>query len=98
MTFAVRVIPNLSNCRRLAGLKLLRALVRRAGDASANPGILSSAGSASDSEVSDKQLVLEAALPYKETMLKLARLALTDSEAKVTALSSEILSAMAWWP
>jgi hypothetical protein len=42
--------------------------------------------------------VLEAMLPQKEKMLKLARQALSDSEAQVTALSSDIISAMAWWP
>jgi hypothetical protein len=46
----------------------------------------------------DRQLVLEALLPQKEKMNKLAKQALSDSEAKVTALASDALSAMAWWP
>ena len=53
---------------------------------------------AQNPEARDRQLILEAMLPNKETMLKLARQVLSDSEAKVTALSSDILSAMSWWP
>jgi proteasome component ECM29 len=80
---------------RLAGLKLLRALVLRAGNATDN----SISGTVQQTpEARDRQLVLESLLPQKEKMLKLARQALSDSEAQVTALSSMILSAMAWWP
>jgi hypothetical protein len=46
----------------------------------------------------DRQLLLEALLPQKERMLKLAKQTWDDSEAQVTALASEILIAMAWWP
>jgi hypothetical protein len=50
----------------------------------------------SDSE--EKQLTLEALLPHKEEMLRLVRSSLSDTESKVTALSSEILGNMVWWP
>ena len=46
----------------------------------------------------EKQLVLEAMLPHKEEIMKLARRSLADPEAKVTALSSEIIGLMSWWP
>jgi hypothetical protein len=50
------------------------------------------------SDLQEKQLTLEALLPHKEEMVRLARASLSDSESKVTALSSEILGNMAWWP
>lgn len=71
---------------RLASLELLEALVARAGrktDTGSNEGQL---------------LVLESLLPHKERMIQLAKATLVDSEAKVTALASNILSSMAWWP
>jgi hypothetical protein len=45
-----------------------------------------------------KQLVLEALLPYKEEILLLLRKSLADSEPKVTAVSSEVLTKLVWWP
>lgn len=76
---------------RLAGLKILSILVGRVG----NRAIVSTA----DNLVEQKrQLVLEAVLPRKEEILSLTRSSLTDPEAKVTALGSEIISAMSWWP
>ena len=78
---------------RHAGLKVARALVSRAGDAAAAGN---TASNMVDSD--DRQLILEAVLPHKESILRISRKALSDSEAKVTALSSEILSAMSWWP
>jgi hypothetical protein len=45
-----------------------------------------------------KQLVLEALLPYKEEILLLLRKSLADSEPKVTAVSSEVLTKLTWWP
>lgn len=73
---------------------MLNALVNRAGKAT------SSGGPSTGLEVlgQDRQLVLEALLPQKEKMNKLAKQALSDSEAKVTAFASDALSAMAWWP
>mmetsp|Transcript_13480 Transcript_13480/g.27911 ORF Transcript_13480/g.27911 Transcript_13480/m.27911 type:complete len:954 (-) Transcript_13480:1673-4534(-) len=70
---------------RHAGLKVLEALVMRVGRSTEK----------SDQE---KRLVLEAILPFKEELLRLLRTSLRDSEAKVTALSTEILTGMAWWP
>jgi hypothetical protein len=46
----------------------------------------------------DEPLMLEAILPQKEDILRLLRTSLTDSEAKVTALSSTVFSDMTWWP
>lgn len=76
---------------RFAGLKLLRALVDRAGTSaiiavSQNP------------EEGERQLVLEALLPHKEDIMTIASKSLTDREARVTALSSEIIGRMSWWP
>jgi hypothetical protein len=69
---------------RIAGLEIVKSLTGRAG-----PSPIKS---------QDKQLILEALLPQKEVILKLVRSSLGDSEAKVTALSSDILSNMTWWP
>ena len=71
---------------RFAGLKILDSLVARAGTRQINP------------DEQDRQLLLEATLPQKEDLLKLLRSSLSDSEAKITALSSEILGRMSWWP
>ena len=46
----------------------------------------------------EKQLVLEALLPEKERILKIAKESLKDNEAKVTALAAEICGALSWWP
>lgn len=59
--------------------------------------LVARAGKASSSD-SDKQLILEALLPHKEVILKHLKACLRDSESKVTALASDILSSMAWWP
>ena len=77
---------------RLAGLELLEGIVGRAGVATT-----SNLGGGSEKE-QEKQLVLESLLPEKERIVKLCKSTLADSEAKVTALSSSILSSMAWWP
>ena len=77
---------------RFAGLKLLHALVSRAGTRPFGNDVSMS------TEESDRQLLLEAILPQQDEILKLARKALTDPEAKVTALSSEVLAMMSWWP
>jgi hypothetical protein len=74
---------------RYSGLKILHCLTSRAGK-----GAATSTGS----DLQEKQLTLEALLPHKEEMVRLARASLSDSESKVTALSSEILGNMAWWP
>lgn len=70
---------------RHGGLSVLQKLVARAGDAS---GGVAPGG----------KMVLEALLPHKETILKQVRACLRDSESRVTALASDILSSMAWWP
>ncbi len=46
----------------------------------------------------ENQLMLEALLPMKESIVALAKSNLQDSEARVTAMSSEILASLAWWP
>jgi len=55
-------------------------------------------GRSTEKSDQEKRLVLEAILPFKEELLRLLRTSLRDSEAKVTALSTEILTGMAWWP
>lgn len=74
---------------RFAGLSLLRTLVQRPG---------TSVVMDSTDHDDGKQLVLEAILPHKEEIMRLARRSLADSEAKVTALGSDIIGLMAWWP
>ncbi len=51
-----------------------------------------------DPKAQERQLVLEAVLPLKETISMLTKQTLRDSEATVTALASQILSSMTWWP
>lgn len=76
---------------RFAGLKILYSLVVRAGTKPIE--------SASKSKMEqERQLLLEAMLPQKEVLLSLLRKALSDPEAKVTALSSDIVSTTFWWP
>jgi proteasome component ECM29 len=81
---------------RYAGLQLLISLVKRGGERGASLIMVNTASS--DTRQQAEQLALEALLPYKETILRLARSNLTDSESKVTALAIEVCSAMAWWP
>lgn len=76
---------------RLAGLELLEAIVGRASGAKTNH-------LDGNEQVKEKQLALESLLPEKEKIVKLCKSTLADSEAKVTALSSSILSSLAWWP
>jgi proteasome component ECM29 len=70
--------------RRVAGLTIIESLTSRAGT-----------GHNTSNEM---QLVLEALLPHKELIVRLVRSSLSDSEAKVTALSSNIITHMSWWP
>ena len=79
---------------RMAGLKLLHALVNRAGSFSDASGSVVASGS----DAADKQLILEAILPEKERIQKIARTSLTDNEAQVTAVATEICGALSWWP
>ncbi|KAL9182267.1 hypothetical protein ACHAXT_012919 [Thalassiosira profunda] len=71
---------------RLSGLELLLSLVSRVGSQKA---------SAADSE---KQLIMESILPYKEKIVDLARKSLADNESQVTATASKITLTIAWWP
>lgn len=71
---------------RLSGLELLLSLVNRVGNqkmSSVDP---------------EKQLIMESILPYKETIIDLARRSLSDNESQVTATASKITLVMAWWP
>jgi hypothetical protein len=68
---------------RFAGLQLLENLVFRGGRKNASI---------------DMQLNLEALLPHKEVILRLTRSCLSDSESSIIALSSSVVSSMAWWP
>lgn len=69
---------------RIAGLEIIDSLTIRAGTG--------------QNTSSEKQLILESLLPQKEVLVKLLRSTLTDSESKVTSLSSSIISRMTWWP
>eukprot|EP00584_Thalassiosira_punctigera_P018638 CAMPEP_0172559748 /NCGR_PEP_ID=MMETSP1067-20121228/85506_1 /TAXON_ID=265564 ORGANISM="Thalassiosira punctigera, Strain Tpunct2005C2" /NCGR_SAMPLE_ID=MMETSP1067 /ASSEMBLY_ACC=CAM_ASM_000444 /LENGTH=976 /DNA_ID=CAMNT_0013349411 /DNA_START=13 /DNA_END=2940 /DNA_ORIENTATION=- len=70
---------------RLSGLELLLSLVSRVGNQKMS------------NVDSEKQLIMEAILPYKEMIVDLARKSLADSESQVTATASKITLAMAWW-
>jgi proteasome component ECM29 len=75
---------------RLSGLKLLQALVGRAGSRAI--------GVPQSEKDKEMQILLEAILPHKEAIMAMVRKSLTDPEAKVTALGSDILGLMSWWP
>lgn len=81
---------------RFAGIKLLHSLISRVGHVS--DSTISSNKVEQDDVTHERQKLLESMLPHKDEMLKLAKQSLSDSEAKVTALASEIAKAMAWWP
>lgn len=85
---------------RYSGMKLLYALVSRAGSTKDNSTAFSIAGTNTlqTSSSLDRQLLLEALLPYKEKILKVARSSLRDSEVKVTSMGTDVCSSMAWWP
>jgi proteasome component ECM29 len=68
---------------RHGGLTILQKLVNRTGKASGTP---------------ETSRTLEALLPHKEAILQQVRACLKDPEARITALASDILSSMAWWP
>lgn len=70
---------------RHAGVKILQTLASRA-------------GTGLEKHSNEKQLILEAILPHKEEMQRLLRLSLSDPEAQITALSTDVLRAIAWWP
>eukprot|EP00934_Nitzschia_sp_Nitz4_P006344 Nitzschia sp. Nitz4//scaffold36_size144017//17459//24583//NITZ4_003068-RA/size144017-snap-gene-0.188-mRNA-1//1//CDS//3329549402//6334//frame0 len=73
---------------RLAGMEILQALIARVG--------ASRGGQPTTTE--ERQLTLEALLPQKESLAKVAKDALKDSEARVTACATEILREIALWP
>jgi hypothetical protein len=77
----------------LAGLEVLHALVSRCGQGNVDNII-----QGTDPNLDERQLILEAVLPQKEIISTLTKQTLRDSEAKVTALASQILSSMTWWP
>jgi len=84
---------------RYAGLKLLHNFVSRVGTTKEGSAAFSIAGATADKHADlERQLVLEALLPHKEKILKLARTSLADSEATVTKLGTDICAAIAWWP
>ena len=83
---------------RLAGLKLLRALVLRAGDATDSSSVFSIGPKQTTGSSTNKQLILEALLPSKEKIIKISRSSLSDSESQVTEVATEVCSALSWWP
>jgi proteasome component ECM29 len=73
---------------RLAGLAVLQAIVLRTDKRE----------STQEETLQEKQLILEAVLPYKETIQGIAKRMLNDTESAVTALSTKILSSLSTWP
>lgn len=94
----IEVLDDLINCSelylkdnwkvRLAKLKILSCLCSRSGNRT----------SIKTNDTNEMQLMLEALLPLKERMTIIAKSSLTDAESKVTAMASEIIASMAWWP
>ena len=87
--FSLAVTHNPSDSfpyHRQAGLELLLFLVSRVGNQKMS------------SVDSEKQLIMEAILPYKEQIIDVARKSLADNESQVTATASKITLTMAWWP
>jgi hypothetical protein len=76
---------------RLAAIGVLRSIVARAGRIKEKNGFIVDS-------VHDQLLILEAALPHKEAIQELAKMSLSDSEARVTALSTDVLSIVSSWP
>ena len=84
---------------RLAGLRILLALCVRTSpkQTTRNMGLGKASLERSASE-KERQIITESILPYKEQILAIARSSLSDNEAQVTKVASEILSEIAWWP
>ncbi len=84
---------------RLAGLKIIISLCSRANTHSTSRTLgMGSSNLAESSDEKERQLLLEAILPYKERIQGIARSCMADNEAKVTAAASEIMSDISWWP
>ncbi|KAG7360904.1 proteasome stabiliser [Nitzschia inconspicua] len=72
---------------RHSSLLILQSVVMRGGE-----------GTGEISQGGEKELILEAILPFKEIIQGLVRKALIDNEAHVTALATKILSLLTAWP
>ena len=81
---------------RLAGLMILKSLVDRVGPSV--PRNIDIAQSSQSTKGRNGQLILEALLPHKEEMLRMSRTCLSDPEAKVTAVATDVCGSMGWWP
>jgi len=73
---------------RVAGLSILQNLCKRSRNRT----------SSIQTDMDKKQLVLEALLPFKEKIVKLATSTLTDKESNVAIIASEIIDQCSWWP
>jgi proteasome component ECM29 len=71
---------------RYSSLLILQAVVARGG------------GDKGGATTKEKELILEAVLPYKENIQDLGRKSLNDTEAQVTALATKILGLLTTWP
>jgi hypothetical protein len=68
----------------LAGIKIVDSMVSRAGD-----------GPCADDE---KKMILESLLPFKQEILALLSLGLSDGEPQVAAASDKVVNIVGWWP
>lgn len=68
----------------MAGIKIVESMVSRAGN-----------GPTTDEE---KQMLLEALLPFKHDILALLSLGLRDTEPQVSAASDKVVNIVGWWP
>lgn len=84
---------------RLVGLKIILSFCSRANTQSTSRTVgMGSSTLERSSNAKERQLLLEAILPYKERFMGISRSCMTDNEVKVTAAASEIMSAISWWP
>ena len=79
---------------RHAGLVLLLRLCQRGGISNAPVNVQKALQAGNDEE----HLLLEALLPHKEKILKIARTSLSDTETTVKVTASDICNHVAWWP
>lgn len=83
---------------RLAGLMILKALTDRVERSKAILALGSTTQTVLSSYESERQILLESVLPFKETIVAQAKSCLTDNEAQVTKLASDILASISFWP
>lgn len=83
---------------RLGGLMILKSLTSRVERSKAILALGFTTQTALSSSESERQILLESVLPFKESITDIVKSCLTDSEAQVTKLASDILASISFWP